>query len=147
MHFLYAWSGENPIIGSFSAVNESTWEHLKLLFFPAVLYSVIYGAAQKNLLKYLSASAIAVYSGMLAITAGYYTYSGVIGKNIDFINILLFFIGDFVFLSVQQLLIKNNKEPGRISAYISALLLIITAMLFILWSFNPPPLAVFVSPI
>ena len=34
LHFTYEWSGENPIIALFSAVNESIWEHLKLAFYP-----------------------------------------------------------------------------------------------------------------
>lgn len=34
LHFTYEWSGDNPAVGLFSAVNESTWEHLKLIFFP-----------------------------------------------------------------------------------------------------------------
>ena len=32
LHFAYEWSGNNPLVGAFSAVNESTWEHLKLIF-------------------------------------------------------------------------------------------------------------------
>ena len=31
LHFTYEWSGDNAVVGLFSAVNESTWEHLKLL--------------------------------------------------------------------------------------------------------------------
>ena len=34
LHFTYEWSGGNLLVASFSAVNESTWEHLKLLFYP-----------------------------------------------------------------------------------------------------------------
>ena len=34
LHFTYKWSNKNMLVGAFSAVNESTWEHLKLLFFP-----------------------------------------------------------------------------------------------------------------
>ena len=34
LHFTFEWSGNNPVVGIFSAVNESTWEHLKILFFP-----------------------------------------------------------------------------------------------------------------
>ena len=37
-HFFFDWSGENRLVGIFAAVNESTWEHLKLLFFPALLF-------------------------------------------------------------------------------------------------------------
>ena len=41
LHFTYDWFGNNPIIGVFSAVNESTWEHLKLLFFPTLIVTII----------------------------------------------------------------------------------------------------------
>ena len=33
-HFVYDWSGQNSFIGLLTPVNESTWEHMKLLFFP-----------------------------------------------------------------------------------------------------------------
>ena len=37
-HFFYQWSGENFFVGLLSPVNETIWEHLKLLFFPALFY-------------------------------------------------------------------------------------------------------------
>lgn len=33
LHFTYKVFGENSFVASFSAVNESVWEHLKLLYF------------------------------------------------------------------------------------------------------------------
>ena len=30
LHFVYEWTGGNPLIAAFCAVNESTWEHMKL---------------------------------------------------------------------------------------------------------------------
>ena len=41
LHFVYEWSGDNPLVGLFSPVNESVWEHLKLLFFPILAYSIV----------------------------------------------------------------------------------------------------------
>ena len=41
LHFTYNWSNNNSLIGAFSAVNESTWEHLKLLFFPMLITIII----------------------------------------------------------------------------------------------------------
>lgn len=38
LHFLYEWSGGNTLAAAFSAVNESTWEHMKLLFFPMFVF-------------------------------------------------------------------------------------------------------------
>lgn len=40
-HFTYKWSGENQAVALFSSINESTWEHLKLLFFPMLLTTII----------------------------------------------------------------------------------------------------------
>ncbi|MDD7025196.1 MAG: DUF6512 family protein, partial [Oscillospiraceae bacterium] len=36
-HFVYEWSQNNFILGLFFPVNESTWEHMKLLFFPMLI--------------------------------------------------------------------------------------------------------------
>ena len=41
LHFTYEWSGNNPIVGIFSSINESTWEHLKLAFYPMFISSII----------------------------------------------------------------------------------------------------------
>ena len=41
LHFTFELSGFNPIVGTFSAVNESVWEHLKLGFWPILLLTII----------------------------------------------------------------------------------------------------------
>ena len=46
LHFMYEWTGGNRVIAVFSAVNESTWEHMKLLAVPWVLFSLVERAAR-----------------------------------------------------------------------------------------------------
>lgn len=41
LHFMYEWTGGNRVIAVFSAVNESTWEHMKLLFIPFLVFTVV----------------------------------------------------------------------------------------------------------
>ena len=41
LHFLYEWSGGNLFAAVVSGVNESTWEHMKLLFVPTALFTVV----------------------------------------------------------------------------------------------------------
>lgn len=41
LHFVYEWSGSSRLVGFFAAVNERTWEHLKLVFLPVFLFTVI----------------------------------------------------------------------------------------------------------
>ena len=37
LHFAYEWSGENFIVSLVAPVNESIWEHLKMVYWPTVL--------------------------------------------------------------------------------------------------------------
>ena len=39
LHFLYDWTNSR-FIALFSAVNESIWEHMKLLFFPMIVFAI-----------------------------------------------------------------------------------------------------------
>jgi hypothetical protein len=41
LHFLYDWLGKAAWIASFSGVNESTWEHMKLLVWPTFIFAVV----------------------------------------------------------------------------------------------------------
>ena len=62
LHFTFGWSNNNPLIGTFSAVNESTWEHLKLLFFPMLISTIIgYFYKWKVIPNYLSARNYIIY--------------------------------------------------------------------------------------
>ena len=38
-HNVYPWTGNNFIAGLFSPVNASIWEHMKIAFFPMLIYS------------------------------------------------------------------------------------------------------------
>ena len=85
LHFLYKWTGGSYIVGLFSAVNESVWEHLKLLFIPVFLSTVIenliYGKALKN---FFFSRLVSVLLGLFAIITLHYGYTGAIGKRFDF---------------------------------------------------------------
>ena len=41
LHFLYDWTGGSILVSPFSGVNESTWEHMKLLFWPLFLFALV----------------------------------------------------------------------------------------------------------
>ena len=41
LHFLYDWLGGAVWVAPFSGVNESTWEHMKLLFWPMLFYATV----------------------------------------------------------------------------------------------------------
>lgn len=93
LHFTYKWSGENKIVGLFSAVNESTWEHLKLLYFPMLITTII-GLLyfRKDVPNLLCSKTIGIIVALSFTVVFFYTYTGVLGKNIASIDIASFFI-------------------------------------------------------
>ena len=94
LHFLYGWTGENRVVGLYAAVSESTWEHLKLLFFPVLLYTVWeYIWLGHRWKGYVQVRAEGVLLGMLTITALFYTYTGICGRHWLWADILTFVLG------------------------------------------------------
>ena len=82
LHFAFAASGGNTLVGAFTPVNESVWEHLKLLLFSAVAFSVVeffvYG---RNRPAFFAAKSLSVVIGLAAIVMLFYTYTGIAGRN------------------------------------------------------------------
>ncbi len=146
-HFLYEWSGKNMFIGIIAPINESTWEHLKLLFFPVLIYSVIeYIVWKERPDNYFSAAGIGLFGGMLAIAAFFYTYTGILGFNIPVLDISSYFIGLFTMLFIKSRIIRNKSFSSVYAARITLFFIIITAVLFGIFSFNAPELGIFMPP-
>ncbi len=144
LHFTYEWSGQNSFVGLFSAVNESIWEHMKLLFFPSASYALItYPFMRKSSPPYLTACAFAVLTGMAVQTSAYYIYSGVIGKDIPWVNIALFYSCAALIwiLSYKWSCRKWNTGSLWGLAVISAV-----SVLFFWFTSDPPDIGIFSEP-
>jgi len=74
LHFTYELSGFNPVVGAFSAVNESTWEHLKLAVFPALIYAVFEFYRFKDAKNLWPAKAVSIYLMPFLIAVFFYLY-------------------------------------------------------------------------
>ena len=93
LHFLYDWCGKNKFVATFSAVNESTWEHLKLAFFPILIFGIVdFIFVRPYANNVVFATTIALFSSITIITMLFYLYLGVLGKNVDVLNINIFVI-------------------------------------------------------
>ena len=101
-HFLYDWSGKNPVIALFTPVNESVWEHMKLLFFPFLLLSLIeYIIRRSDRARFFGSRLFAVWCGMFSIIVLFYGYSGAIGRSFVLIDILLYYLGVIITYSLS----------------------------------------------
>ncbi len=146
-HFVYDWSGENPLLAGFFPINESVWEHLKLLFFPTLLYSAIeYFLTKEKPKNYLSAIAFSLLCGMLSIVVLFYTASGIIGKNLDFINISIYYLSLIIMLIKKRKYLRKNCFTSPFYKKLSISVLFLFTFLFIIWSSFPPDLGIFTPP-
>lgn len=146
LHFTYEWSGDNPIVGIFSATNESTWEHLKLLFYPMTLMAIIgYFVIGKNRKNYWLGQVIGIIIAMLFVVIFFYTYSGIIGKTLLVLDIGSFVVGIILGEYIAYLIIKSEKQYN---AEVPSILLIVVILLtFVIFTFYPPIIPLFEDPI
>lgn len=148
LHFLYDWTGKNKFVATFSAVNESTWEHLKLAFFPFLLFGIIdfiFASPYAN--NIIFATTIALFSSITIITILFYSYLGIIGKNVDVINISIFVIAVIVakYISYRIMLLPNFENIYYI--LLSSYFIYLTTFCFAIFTFAPPNINLFRDPI
>lgn len=141
-HFVYDWSGENFIAGFFFPVNESTWEHMKLVFFPMLIYSVFAVRQLKNEEPCIGkAFSIGILTGTFLIPVIFYTYSGILGYNVAWLNILTFILSVIIAYAVICKVAQSCEEAGN-SIFLKALIAI-CFIGFVVFTYNPPELGIF----
>lgn len=145
LHFLYQWSGNNDVAALFSAVNESTWEHLKLLFFPFLLVSIMeYICTKPDFKKFLSSRCIGLLWGLLSIIVLFYTYTGIY-KNVDWVNIVIYIISVIISFCISDKL--YNKAESPMPPALSVSIILILTLMFFVFTFYPPDINLFISPV
>jgi len=147
LHFLYDWSNNNIIIALFSPVNESIWEHLKLLFFPMLLFSLFenkYIGRENNNFWYIKL--IGISAGTILIPTLYYTINGIFGVTPDWLNIIIFFLTIGITYLLETILLKEFTIKSK-SSFNALLILCLIAIIFILFTFLPLHIPFFKDPI
>lgn len=145
LHFAYEWSGNNFFVGLFTPVNESIWEHTKLIFFPMLLYSVYLNKKLKDMYPCIhSAMNFGALLGVFLIIVLFYTYSGVTGFNADFINVAIFYLSVILSFYIAYMLTLSCKANKY--ADILKLLCIFMVCLFITFTLYPPNIPLFIVP-
>jgi len=142
-HFTFELSGFNPIVGAFSAVNESVWEHLKLGFWPLILFTAIeYWKIKDKTNNFFLAKVITACTIIVIIPVIFYGYTRITGEAILAIDIGSFILAVLVaqFLSYKLLTFKPQSKTVEL---ISLIALAVLGILFILFTFYPPHLSLF----
>ena len=144
-HFVYEWSGQNPIVGLFFPVNESTWEHMKLLFFPMLLYTLYAYKKLKDAFPCIpSALLYGILSGTFLIPVLFYTYKGILGSDYIALDIAVFIgIVMVAFWNVYKYVLSCRLSPVLPLLIIAVIAI---AVCFFIFTYYPPAIGLFAVP-
>lgn len=149
LHFAFEFFDGNTLVGAFTPVNESVWEHLKLLLFPVIAFSVLeYIFYGKNIKNFFPAKIWSLLIGMVLTVLIFYTYSGIIGRSLVAVDISLFYLSVAItYFTAYQIMKRPTLLTSDNAAIISISVLTVIIIAFIFFTFNPPMLEIFRDPL
>lgn len=143
LHFLYNWSNQSPLVAPFSAVNESIWEHMKLLFFPMFIFALIENQfIGEGFQNFWCVKLVGILLGLILIPVLYYTYTGAFGVSADWFNIVIFFLANIAAYALEIFLFHQDTD-FCISSKTAFMILFSLAFIFILFTFVQPKIPLF----
>ncbi|MBQ3053582.1 MAG: hypothetical protein IJC89_01595 [Clostridia bacterium] len=147
LHFLYDWTGLK-FIGLFSAVNESTWEHMKLMYFPMFLSGLMeYAFFFREYENFWCIKLKGIVIGLILIPVLFYTLGGIFGNSsLDWVNIAIFFLSAIWALVCETREFKKENTNCKLNKTAFVAICIIGA-LFMLFTFFTPEIPIFQNPI
>ena len=145
LHFLFDLTGGSWGAALISAVNESIWEHMKLLFYPMVAVAAVeYGVWGKEIPCFWRIKLAGILLGLVVIPVLYYTYTGALGVSWDWFNITIFFLAAAaVYRQESRQFLRQANCRGTVSPVLGIALL---AILFTVFTFWPPHVPLFRDP-
>lgn len=143
-HFVYEWSGNNFLVGLFFPVNESTWEHMKLVFFPMLAYALIAGKRVEGQYPCIyNAMFTGILIGLTLIPILFYTYTGILGSNVDWLNIAVYVISILAaYFAVYKLAEDCRQNDSKLLRYTMYALI----LAFMVFTVYPPGIGLFAEP-
>lgn len=150
LHFAYDLSGNNMLVGLFTPINESVWEHLKLILVPFTLFSITFYFYTKQ--RFSNMFLVTLFGnivGMFVIVLLYYLGISIFKEDNVVYNTLIFAVGMISSYLILYLGIYNkefiDETKNSTTLGICSLTLLIT--LFILNTFSPIKLDITRDPI
>ncbi len=137
-HFMYSWF-PSTLFSIFFPVNESIWEHMKILFTSILIVSLFdYWAFKKWNIKssnFLASAFISAFTSIPIFLIIYLPLYNTLGENMILNITLLFFVICLAeIINYNILKTKHLKNLG----YLSFIFIIITYIIFALLTYYPP---------
>ncbi|MFX1549302.1 MAG: DUF6512 family protein [Promethearchaeota archaeon] len=142
-HFMFALLNYWSPLGAIFPVNESVWEHLKLPFWPLIIFSLIeYNYIKDKANNLILGKTISFIISISTILIVFYSYTAILGTELLIVDILSFVLGVIIGQLVSyKILMKEQLSKLYIKA--SWIILIGFGILFAVFTYFPPHLPIF----
>ena len=145
-HFIYEWSGHNKWAGIFCAVNESTWEHMKLVIGPSLIWMAVEAPFLYSNPNFILAEALSITAMMLLIPIIFYSFLLVLKKETLILGILDFVFSAIVGQVVSYWILISVPVPSWAN-YLSSAVLVLILYMYLRFTIKPPKIFLFKDPI
>jgi len=147
LHFAYELSGFNWFAALFGSVNESTWEHLKLFFWPGLVYALVQHAFVKDYANnYWWGKGLALLVTTIGVIVSFYFYLGIVlpmyGEGTLWGAIGTGAVGVLLGNMVAYRVITAPQRPRRFDSY-GKVIMVVMAISFLTLSYLPPRIFLF----
>ncbi|WP_237066079.1 DUF6512 family protein [Microbulbifer guangxiensis] len=143
LHFAFDWGGRWRAIAAFVPVNESVWEHLKMLFWPGLLFAMWQlRFTPVDLRQFLTAKCLSLSAMPLILITLFYTYTAILNDNYLALDILCFMIATAIgqWMSYSLLIRHSEARVWRVPGLVGMVFFLFA---FSLFTFFPPHLPLF----
>ena len=146
LHFAFQISGNFKPVAIFAAVNESTWEHLKIAFWPAFTWGVLeYFVYGKKFVNFWLAELTELYSIPILIVALFYGYTAFLKDNL-FFDISIFVLSIILGFLISFLILVSKRGFSKLAS-LMIFLLVAEILAFCLLTYFPLRNFLFLDPI
>ena len=141
LHFAFEWSGFWTPLALFAAVNESTWEHLKLAFWPCLFWAILECRridVDQDL--FWAAKGYGLLIPPIVIVTVFSSYTAILEYNILAVDISIFILAVALGQIVSARQLTRSRLPfGR-------MLLTLQILAYATLTFVPPSVPLFQDP-
>ena len=129
-----------------SPLNESLWEHMKVMFFSGFIFMIIeiFLKVSENK-NFFIAKFFSLISLTFSIPMLYYTYSSFIGKSVPFINLIIDICAATISQYVSYKILNRSEAVPLINQVASICAIFLNVFILVYFSFNPLNTQIFAS--
>ena len=147
LHFLYDLSGQLRFTAIFASVNESVWEHIKILLWPYLLWSFAeFYILRPDARRLIVARTAGAYAIALLTLSVFFIYSGVLGRNVPWVDIssaaLWLLAGEII-----SMRILNSRRAAGEYYLVSLAALVLLIVMLLCFTVSPPHIGLFRDPV